>query len=264
MQYKDKLYGYLFVLVIVTFAVGALYFLTKSSPIEGSSLIEANSLINALEIKYGDSSLILEKNVHWKVNSLPANEFLINELVNKLIDAKVVEVASTNPDNFSLFDINNGSPVFKIKFSNENTVELRLGKKSFDKSYVQKDNEPKVYYINESITDYGFLGAESFLEKKPFNFSKAEISEIVINKEVVSLDESAITQFGSFSSSNIFLNKTIPESESDFLVSIKVATETFSYKFTSLDSKFFVINLNSNIVYEITEEIFKIFEPKNL
>lgn len=261
MQYKDKLYGYLFVLVIVSIIAGAIYFLTKSSPIEGSNLLETSSIINRLEIAYNGSSLILEKNGSWSINGMPANGSLVSELISKLEKAQIIEIASTNIDNFSLFDINNNSPVLKVIFENQEKLELKIGKKSFDKSYVQKNNDSKVYFINVSITDYGVWSLESFLERKPFNFSKTEIAEVKINNESVNLDDNAITQLINFSSTNVFLNSEMPETTSNVDVSIKVAQETFSYKIITENSKFFVLNVNLNIVYEVTETIYRLFVP---
>ena len=149
--------------------------------------------IEKIDLKYPDSSLVMEKTVQydWMIKSpkeILADRDVVREFVEKIKDLQIqqyIDDSGTNFEKYGLADSPIEVSVFR-RIGEGETVKFLIGNADENGGlcYVRRDGEDAVYTVpSENFYDIATAGYLAFRDKLVMEFPKESAQKIVINRD---------------------------------------------------------------------------------
>ena len=137
----------------------------------------------------GETTTLVKEGDQWLVASMdnyPADQEAVDEMFDKVAGFKTVDLASTNPEKQSVFQVDSSGAEAKLSDANDNILaHLFVGKTTpgVFSSYIRAADSNNVY------TGEGYLkatfdkGHRTWKDRTIFNFNKGDVTHLTIKSE---------------------------------------------------------------------------------
>ncbi len=115
--------------------------------------IKKESISQLTVIKDGSEKKIEKKNNQWQVDSLKADEKVINNCLDLLLGLKKETLISENKEKFSKYDISDKSSKIKLAAGDKVLTTVLIGKSgpTYGTNYFQIEGEEKIFLSAENL-----------------------------------------------------------------------------------------------------------------
>ncbi len=274
------------VLIVVT-AVASIMSNGKQEDKSGEALITANIReANKIEVIKGEEIQELSRVENkWVVSSksgVDADQGAVNEMINKAEEITKNDIASTNPEKKSSFEVDESGVEIKMYSGDSLITDFFVGKAGadFNSTYVRLAEEDDVYLTKNYIRMY--FDKTDFRDLTVLDFDKEQVSEIKIDqkgKEITILmkeegkwkaewydefkmDESKVTSLLSslskLSAKDVIVDKSLSETGLDspsmvLTVKMENGEENILFVGDKENEIYYVKRSLSDIIYTIAE-----------
>ena len=130
-----------------------------------------------------------EKEEKWIINTYPANQSLVNNILDAISNLKVSALISSQKKDIKRYQLDNENKIKVKAFENDKKVfEFTIGKTapSFNHTFVAFKNNPNIYHANGSFRPDFEKSIEDYRDKKILDFEKKSIKKIILKKNKIS------------------------------------------------------------------------------
>ncbi|MCZ6678703.1 MAG: DUF4340 domain-containing protein, partial [Candidatus Poribacteria bacterium] len=137
----------------------------------------------------GQTTTLVKQNDQWLVASMedyPADGEAVEELLDRVAEFKTTQLASTNPEKQSRFQVDASGVEARLMDSGDNTLaHLFVGKTTPDvfNSYIRAANSDNVYVAKGYLKSVFDRGYRTWKDRTIFDFNKGDVTQLAIKSE---------------------------------------------------------------------------------
>ncbi len=133
---------------------------------------DQQSSVDKISINKGNTIDLTKVDNQWKAsddnfkNSYDADNNKIEGILNSLSSAQVTNISSSNPENYSIFNIDDANGVTVGLFNGTNKITtIILGKATSTGNYLRTEGDANVYLVDKNLTDSITLTLNDYRDK---------------------------------------------------------------------------------------------------
>ena len=141
-----------------------------------------------------ETTTLARENDQWLVSSMdnyPADQKAVEELVDSVIEFKTIQLASTNPEKQSVFQVDSSGVEAKLLNASGNVLaHLFAGKTTADffSSYVRAADSNNVYVVKGYLKSVFDKGGRTWKDRTIFDFNKGDTTHLTIKSETEDIE----------------------------------------------------------------------------
>jgi hypothetical protein len=138
---------------------------------------------------FGETTMLVKENDQWLVASMdnyPADQKAMEELLDKVAELKTIQLASTNPEKQSIFQVDSSGVEAKLlDVSNNVLAHLFVGKTTPNifNSYVRAADSNNVYVVKGYLKSTFDKGYRTWRDRQIFDFNQGDVTHLRIRSE---------------------------------------------------------------------------------
>lgn len=171
------------VIILIAIALTIIYLLQSNTADKVILTESVESSVTKIKLDIdnsGNNFELIKENNEWKVDNVKADQNKISELFKLLNETKISTIASTNPDNYSLFNVDDKSGIVIGFFQNNNKfLTLVIGKTGTNGNYLRIEGDSNVYLVNKNIRDVVSGTVNDFKDKTLSEGTIGDLTKII-------------------------------------------------------------------------------------